>query len=303
MNRYLSVLLSAAVAIGVQTATAARTPDVSPLLIKGDTHGFGAYDPYGDFSGDKSANVEHLFLPWEDVDLTSLSDAEIYAKERGRSILITIEPWSWSKDWRVSPDKLRSRIMSGRYDANMSSICQIAGLMEVPVTIRWAHEMEDKTGRFTWANWKPADYVAAYRKMVDVCRVEAPSASFMWSPKGEEGLEAYYPGDEYVDVVGLSIFGLQKWDQDKFGKDRTFAEVLQPAYDRVTRFNKPIVVAELGAVGSIAYVASWNADSRDAPLTQFPAVTSVIYFNQKEVAPWPEGYGLPDWRVTKNVIY
>jgi beta-mannanase len=303
MRRYLSILLASAFAVGIQASTSARTPDTNPMLTKQSARGFGAYDPYGNFSDDQSANIEHLFLPWEDVDLASLADAEIYAKERGRSILITIEPWTWSEDWRVSPDELRARIMSGAYDANMSAICQIAGLMEVPVTIRWGHEMEDTTGRFTWANWNPADYIAAYRKMTGLCRADAPNATFMWSPKGDEGLQAYYPGDEYVDVVGLSIFGLQQWDQDKYGGDRTFSQVLQPAYERVAGFNKPVVVAELGTVGNTAYVASWNAESRDAALPQFPQLTSVVYFNQKEVAPWPDGYGLPDWRVTENVIF
>jgi beta-mannanase len=59
---------------------------------------FGAYDPHGDFSGDKNVKIEHLFLPWEDVDLSTLSIADEYAMQRGRTLLITIEPWSWSVD-------------------------------------------------------------------------------------------------------------------------------------------------------------------------------------------------------------
>lgn len=303
MNRTASILFASAFALAGIGAAYAQMLQPSPLLDRQANRGFGAYDPYGDFSNDASANVEHLFLPWEDVDLTSLADAEIYAKERGRSLLITIEPWTWSEDWRVEPAALKNRIMSGAYDANMDAICQIAGAMEVPVTIRWAHEMEDKTGRFTWANWQPDDYVAAYRRMVDLCRSTAPQASFMWSPKGEEGLQAYYPGDEYVDVIGLSIFGLEQWDLDKYGRERSFAEVLKPAYDRVVPFNKPIVVAELGVVGGQVYVNNWMAESRDGALPEFPELTSVVYFNQKEVVPWPDGYGLPDWRVTNNVIF
>lgn len=53
---------------------------------------FGAYDPGGDFTSDKDVVIEHLFLPWEDVYLPSLTDADAYAMERNRALLITLEP-------------------------------------------------------------------------------------------------------------------------------------------------------------------------------------------------------------------
>ncbi|MEO5759604.1 MAG: glycosyl hydrolase [Mesorhizobium sp.] len=273
-----------------------------PIKTSATGPAFGAYDPYGDFSTDKSDSIEGLFLPWEDVDLASLPAADAYAQARGRSLLITIEPWTWSKDWRITPNELRDGILGGKYDSNMQAICGLAGAMKSAVTIRWAQEMEGKTGRFTWANWSPKDYIAAYQRVVDICRKAAPTAKYMWSPKGEEGLEKYYPGDGYVDVIGLSVFGLQKWDNDKFGRDQTFEELLKPGYDRAATFKKPIVVAELGYSGSKDYVAQWDIDSRKS-YAEFPALVSVNYFNQKEVWPWPDGYGLPDWRITKNILY
>ncbi|MGZ7244466.1 hypothetical protein ACXWOQ_10255, partial [Streptococcus pyogenes] len=72
-----------------------KRPVITPQSIT-----FGAYDPHGDFTNDPNSRIEHLFLPWEDVDLTSLSAADAYAQERGRELLITVEPWSWARDWR-----------------------------------------------------------------------------------------------------------------------------------------------------------------------------------------------------------
>ena len=262
---------------------------------------FGAYDPYGAFSTDKTVKIEHLFLPWEDVDLASLPAADAYAGARERTILITIEPWTWSQQWRVTPAELKDGVLSGKYDPNLDAICRIAGGMKTAVTIRWGHEMEDKNGRFSWANWNPTDYINAYKHVVDRCRTLAPKATYMWSPKGDDGLAAYYPGDSYVDVIGLSVFGLQKFDQDKYGRDRSFSELVKPGYDRVVQFNKPIVVAELGYSGSKDYVAAWDAEVRQA-LPAFPKLTAVVYFNDKEVYPWPAPYGLPDWRIRQNII-
>jgi beta-mannanase len=261
----------------------------------------GAYDPNGDFASDPNPKIEHLFLAWEDVDLTTLSTADAYARTRGRSLLITIEPWSWARDWRVAPEDLLNGILAGRYDANMAAVCSAAAKLQSPVTIRWAQEMDEKNGQFTWAYWKPEGYVKAYRHAITVCRQSLPSAKYMWSPMGKEGLEAYYPGDRYVDVVGLSVFGYQPFDQKKLGRDSTFVEATKPGYDRVKVFGKPIVIAELGYQGNDAYNHAW-AEEAAKPHAEFPDMTAVVYFNDREVYPWPDGLGRPDWRVVASPL-
>jgi endoglucanase len=262
---------------------------------------FGVYDPNGAFSDDSDVSIEHLFLPWEDVLLQSLYDADEYAAERNRSVLATIEPWTWTRDERNSPEVLIAGIESGIYDENMSTICSIFNDFQSPVTVRWAHEMEDHSGQFIWAGWEPETYIAAYRRMVDVCRAVAPNVDFMWSPLGLEGFEEYFPGEDYVDVVGLSVFGLQPWEKEILGGERTFREILQPRYDSAVTFGLPIVVAELGFVGDQAYFDQWIDDVRQ-DIEGLTELIAVIYFNQTEVYPWPNGYGLPDWRFDHNIL-
>lgn len=256
----------------------------------------GVYDPHAAYSDDSNIGIESIYLPWEDVDLASLSNAKNYAQERGRKLVVTIEPWSWSREPRISRDELRSGILEGRYDANMARICALIGSFDEPVVVRWAHEMEDTTSPYPWANWAPEDYITAYRRMVDICRAEAPDSRFMWSPLGHEGLQAYYPGDDYVDSIGLSVFGLQDYDNDNFGSDRSIADVLTPKYDLVAGYGKPISVAELGSDGSAEYVANWTEEMLNPP-EGFPEVSSIVYYNAREVFAWPDPYGYPDWRL------
>lgn len=256
----------------------------------------GAYDPHGDFKDYPGDVIEGLFLPWQDVELATLATADTYARARGRSLLITVEPWSWAGDWRLTANELRDAILGGRYDSTIASVCTSIGKLKSDTTIRWGQEMETTNGRWSWAGWNPPDYIAAYRRFVDHCRTYAPQATYMWSPKGEDNLVAYYPGDAYADSIGLSVFALQQYDNDKFGRDRTFSERLKPGYDLVARFNKPIVVAELGYVGEEPFNRNW-AGEVTKEFAAFPKLTAVVYFNDKEVYPWPNPYGLPDWRV------
>ena len=85
--------------------------DKRPILGNGSID-VGTYDPHGDFSSDSNVKFEHLFLPWEDVDLSSLAIADEYALQRGRTLMITIEPWSWSVDWRLTPDQLLKGVLA-----------------------------------------------------------------------------------------------------------------------------------------------------------------------------------------------
>lgn len=260
---------------------------------------FGAYDPNGGFSDDSDVQIEHLFLPWEDVFLPSLFEADAYAVERGRSVLVTIEPWTWTRDERNTPEVLMAGIASGQYDPNIRAICGALDQFESPVTVRWAQEMEDKSGQFIWANWRPDVYIDAYKRVVDVCRSESDRIDYMWSPLGFENLAEYFPGEDHVDVIGLSVFGLQQWERDILGAEQSFSDILTPRYERALEFDLPIVVAELGYVGTSDYVTRWNNDVRQ-DLANFPELQAVIYFNQQEVHPWPDGYGLPDWRFPQN---
>ncbi|WP_212524738.1 glycosyl hydrolase [Actibacterium sp. MT2.3-13A] len=262
---------------------------------------FGIYDPDGEFSDDPEVTIEHLFLPWEDVFLPSLIEADAYALERGRSVLVTIEPWTWSRSERNTPERLMRGIRTGEYDRYMSSICAVLNLFESPVTVRWAQEMEDESGQFIWANWEPQTYIDAYKRMVDVCRAQAPNLNFMWSPLGYDDLAEYYPGDDYVDLVGLSVFGLQAWERDILGKEQSFKDILGPRYEMADKFGKPIVVAELGYVGNQAYVDKWDSEIR-VKYPEFPNLRAVVYFNQVEVYPWPDGYGRPNWKFRAHVI-
>ena len=287
------ILAAACFAVGAASAQVAPMP---PGEIP-----FGVYDPPGSFATTDGVTIEHLFLPWEDVALQSLYEAADYAAARGRVLLVTLEPWTWVRSARNTPEALRAGIRAGRFDANVRAVCGVLGELGLPVTLRWGHEMDDDRGQFIWAGWAPEDYIAAFQRVTTLCRTVAPDIAVMWSPLGDEGMEAYWPGDDHVDLVGLSVFGLQAADRLWHGRDRGFAEILAPRYERAAQFDRPVVVAELGYSGDADYVAAWDEEVRQMGET-FPDLVGVVLFNFPEVYPWPDGLGLPDWRISHRVL-
>ncbi|PIE09377.1 MAG: beta-mannosidase [Rhodobacterales bacterium] len=285
----------AGLGLGVATLTASLVQAAPPGEVP-----FGVYDPPGDFQNDSDVLIEHLFLPWEDVYLPSLLDADGYALERSRALLVTIEPWTWVRSERNTADKLKEELAAGEVDHYMRDICEVLGEMKSPITVRWAQEMDNPTEQFIWSNWQPEDYISAYRRMIDICRAEAPNISAMWSPLGTENMSDYYPGDDYVDLIGVTVFGSQPYDERVYGQPRSFEEILGPRYAEAAAYGKPIVIAEMGFVGDAAYVEEWNNAIRQNG-DKFPNLVGVVYFNQKEVYPWPD-FTLPDWRVRNNVL-
>ena len=291
------------------SASVAKAGDQVPInspkdnrpFIYADSVPFGAYDPPGNFTNDTFPKIEHLFMPWVDVDLTLLHQADGYALQRHRDLLITIEPWSWAKNRRIRPDDLYANIMNGNYNGTIDKICGIVSGYKSTTTIRWAQEMEDNIGRFSWQYWTADEYKKAYRAFVTRCRADAANVKFMWSPKGLANLADYYPGNDVVDLVGLSVFGFQPFDRGEIGHDQTFRDIFTPEYERAVKLGKPIWVAELGYSGDKSYVQNWQKQA-EIKYPQFPSLQAVVYFNDKEVWPWMRGYGLPDWRVDHNII-
>ncbi|KXF75665.1 hypothetical protein ATN84_16890 [Paramesorhizobium deserti] len=279
------------------TESTARPHRNAPLLL-------GVYDPHDRFQDSNRPRIEHVFIYWQAIDQAMLAKKMRLAREKGRILMVTVEPYTKAANWRDGGDRLFADIEQGAFDPQIAAVCGATGDFPGDLWIRWGHEMEDPTGRYPWARHDARGYIAAYRKFVDACRKMTPRARFIWSPKGERGLAAYYPGNDYVDMVGVSLWGLEKWDLDQYGRRQGFAETFSEKYRRVERFGKPIVIAELGAAGGKAYRQKWFSEisGLSAGRNPFPLLAGIVYFNDKEPYHWPQGYGSPDWRISTAAL-
>jgi beta-mannanase len=255
---------------------------------------YGIYDPEERFAKSDQIGVEHIFVHWESNYVGRLRSASDYAASRNRWLMVTIEPWP-AHSRRGEP--LLTDITDGIYDSDLANIGSALGELNRPVFVRWGHEMEDLTGRYPWASRDAEAYIKAYRYFVDRCRLWSHGRFyFVWSPKGKQSMSAYYPGDAYVDYVGVSVYGLEQWDIDHYGKPLDFNERFSEIYSLASRYKKPVMIAELGVAGDAAYRRTWFTQVAAAS-SSFPLLRIVVYFNAEDPDRWPDGQGNPDWRI------
>lgn len=253
---------------------------------------YGVYDPEDRFGQTKGLAVSHIYVRWNGPDLNwTVWLDQVAAKNRWP--LVTVEPWPKGDQRSFLAD-----IVYGSYDEDIDEICGKIGRFGRPVFFRWGHEMEKTDGPYPWQRQKGQDYIAAYRYVVDKCRGLVTKIYFVWSPAGNQGLENYWPGQDYVDYIGLSVFSFPEWDRKVYGRERSFVEAMREKYSRVVGYGKPVMITELGVTGAPAYQKDWLLGMLRS-LREFPMVKTVVYYNSVDVpGAWGQDLAPPDWRVT-----
>lgn len=275
-----------------------------PVSLQGSKVEFGAYDPQGQLSAEADVSIDHIFLDWNASPLLTRKGVDLAARHK-RALMVTLEPFPRLPQPSAA---LVSDVLGGAYDDALRAHCSVLGGASGTVYLRFAHEMDLANNRYPWSGLEPADYIAIYRHAVNLCRKVAPRIVSVWSPVGNAGLNRYYPGGDMVDFVGLSLFGLQPWEEITYGRSRQFSEALTEKYQLLSIYGKPVTIAEFGVCGGSRYRTQWLAEAIRQGAGEFPLLRSIIYFNDREPYRWPNlerpsepteacNAEYPDWRL------
>jgi hypothetical protein len=178
---------------------------------------------------------------------------------RGRIPLLTWEPWRLPGDLEsgaapeAQPAFALARILAGDHDAYLDAFALELAALDTEVWLRPLHEMNG-----CWYPWAgtvngnhPHEFVRVWHHLRD--RVRAAGAHrvrWVFSPHAgsypdtvANGVEAYYPGDDAVDLVGIDAYN---WSGVTEGVPWTsLASLVAPTLDRVRRVSgRPVFVAE-----------------------------------------------------------
>lgn len=91
---------------------------------------------------------------------------------------------------------------------------EAAARANLPVFLRFASEMN---GDWTPYHADPAAYREAFRRVAAVAHATAPNVAMVWCPADspEKGQDAYWPGDDAVDWVGVNFYSVIYNDGDR----------------------------------------------------------------------------------------
>ncbi|GAA2602059.1 hypothetical protein GCM10010399_36020 [Dactylosporangium fulvum] len=219
---------------------------------------------------------------------------------RGMLPMLGWEPWDYRGESDVDtergtqPEYRLARITGGAFDPYILAWADGIKGLGYPVAIRFAHEMNGY-----WYPWcesangnRRGDYVAAWRHVHDLFEAAgARNAIWVWSPNvrydNSTPLSQLYPGDTYVDWVGLSGY----YGTAHMERYRTFAQIYQPTLNELQSVSKrPVVVTEVGATDEAGRKAEWVADL----LRTLPKHPEIIGFL------WYESVKETDWRIAAS---
>jgi len=116
----------------------------------------------------------------------------------------------------------------------------------------------------------PERFKDAYRRIISICREEkAENITWVFHADGEDHpnepwnrMENYYPGDEWIDWIGVSIYGAYS---PEYRYWNIFEPNMDAIYSRIEALapDKPVIVAEFGTAKNnpLGDQAQWARDA------------------------------------------
>ena len=210
-----------------------------------------------------------------------------------------------AEQFHAEPVFTLKRIVKGVFDKDLRAWAQAARDFGSPIIAEYGTEMNGEW--FPWNGmWHGAGSTAygdktlydgperfrdAYRHIIQICREEgANNITWVFHVNHEDipnddwnRFENYYPGDEWIDWLAVSIYGALKpldaeWTDFRAAMDTVYPRLAALAPD------KPIILAEFGVTRDNPLVdqSVWARDALADLLSQrWPQVKGFSWWNEK----------------------
>lgn len=260
---------------------------------------FGIFEPsapdYFLYLDSLEKRMEYRFttlLKYKDMSTAVPYDALLEAKNRGRVVELTLQT---TKADELERDTTLD-ILNGSYDDYFKKYAQELKRLEYPVLFRLNNEMNGDWCKYSAYHYgKDADiYVELYRYVFRTFQENgADNVIFVWNPNeisfpnfSWNHYMAYYPGDDYVDIVGLTGYNTGNYYRGE--RWRSFEEIYDPLYaDYTARFNHPLMITEFGSASHGGDKVAWMRDM----------FTKMKKYDKIKLAIWWSG---TDWDKEQN---
>ncbi len=213
-------------------------------------------------------------------------------------------PWDRPYEENKGPDRFSlTSILEGKWDKYIDNWADSAKAFGKPVFVSFANEMNgswfpwsgiyyggDQLADASGKKWKgPEIFKAAYRHVVD--RVRARGAinikwvfqtnNYSYPLNSWNMAPSYYPGSDYVDWLGLSVYGKQFKEEGWSGVE----PLIDWPYKEMNTIDptKPILIAEWGTgeFPASGNKAAWIKEGLELFRTRYPQLKAAIYWDER----------------------
>jgi len=270
-------------------------PGQTLLGVSTQTGSLAEVDSFADTIG-TSPDLVMITRSWADTATADISTVESITAA-GFMPMIAWEPWdhrvesTFDRRRGEQPDYSLERILDGDYDPLIESWAEGLAEWGRPVVIRFAHEMNGY-----WYPWSESSngnvtgqYVDAWRYVHDIFTESgADNVIWVWSPNLTQpalpALDSLYPGDDYVDWLGLVGY-LGNGIDPRFYVP-TFDQLFGPTIAEMRAItDKPMLITELGATELGGQKAAWIEHVFDA-VKASSDIIGVIWFEVDKETDW-----------------
>ncbi len=204
------------------------------------------------------------------------------------------------------PDYSMQAFIDGNFDDDLKAWAQEAKATGIPLMVEFGTEVNGSW--FPWnATWNGAGttdeygdpavadgaerFRDAYRGIIDLFKAEGV-ANITWvfhadaynDPEDSwNAMGDYYPGDDYIDWIGISVYGPQEPGEGWW----TFEDVLTDSWEEIMAISdsgKPIAIMEWGVIDKpdIGNKAQWISDAFSllGPDGDYPEIAAISYWHE-----------------------
>ncbi|PSL24066.1 glycosyltransferase [Chitinophaga ginsengisoli] len=273
---------------------AGRPIIMEPVFLTGifspaNTSGLTSMQDVGRYNQltDARFDIVSCYIPWGDAARCFLQDSLMNAIYQTDAVpMITWEPWAGlfhvsREDTSLMRErKMMQHISQGYFDEYLQKFAEQVRKLERPVFIRFGHEPDNPA--YPWSGTglnTPEEYVQAWRYVHDYFdRAGARNAIWVWTPWKPEAVAQYFPGNGYVDWLGVTILNYGSSQSD--GKWYTFQQLYTPYHNKpLFRAGLPVMVAELGSLKKAGNQQGWLQDAFADMGGHFPEIKAAVLFN------------------------
>lgn len=237
----------------------------------------------------KKVAIAHYYRGWDALDSTALLNELQTISANGWRPMISANPYFFDR-CKANGMPLYKAIASGNCDEFLHSVGRNLKAFGKPVFLRFAWEMNVSSmeWQISRTGSSNADFISAWRRVHDIIYSEsATNVLFVFCPDvgGNVSFSQIYPGDAYIDWVGLDGYNwgtTQSWSSWK-----SFSSLFSSSYASLTKVapNKPLMLGETNTTYQGGDKPAWYKDALQVQIPfNFPKIKAVVVYNEDRTA-------------------